>query len=151
MHVQPGKFDGIFGHRAARKARFDDPYLCFFTSDIFRQLYMRRTGPFFLRFMGKDTFMISKDVSEALVSMGIIDKAPSGKRALAAVQEAYAARRVRSGIESYRFVAGRWPRRLGELEDSGLLDGRELASTRGRPYYYYEQRDGGVLLLAPER
>jgi len=76
----------------------------------------------------------------------LIDSAP-----LAAVQEAYAARRVRSGIESYRFVAGRWPRRLGELEDSGLLDGRELASTRGRPYYYFEQRDGGVLLLAPER
>ena len=75
---------------------------------------------------------------------------PITRAPLEAVQEAYAARRVRSGIESYRLVEGRWPRRLGELEDLGLLDGRWLASARGRPYYY-EQRDGGVVLLAPER
>lgn len=75
---------------------------------------------------------------------------PIARAPLEAVREAYAARRVRSGIESYRFVEGRWPRRLGELEHLGLLDGRGLASTRGR-LYYYEQRDGGVLLLAPER
>ncbi len=75
---------------------------------------------------------------------------PITRAPLQAVQEAYAARRVRNGIESYRFVEGRWPRRLGELEHLGLLDGRGLASTQGR-LYYYEQRDGRVLLLAPER
>jgi hypothetical protein len=75
---------------------------------------------------------------------------PITRAPLEAVQEAYAARRVRNGIESYRLAEGRWPQRLGELEELGLLDGRWLASTRGRPYYY-EQRDGRVVLLAPER
>ena len=47
------------------------------------------TGPFFLRFVGKDTFMLSADVVTALVRQKIIDKAPSSKKALAAVQGAF--------------------------------------------------------------
>jgi 3-methyladenine DNA glycosylase Tag len=47
------------------------------------------TGAFFLRFIGKDTFMLSGDVVTALVRQKVIDKAPSGKKALAAVQDAF--------------------------------------------------------------
>jgi 3-methyladenine DNA glycosylase Tag len=47
------------------------------------------SGPFFLRFVGKDTFMLSADVVSALVRQKVVDKAPSGKKALAAVQAAF--------------------------------------------------------------
>lgn len=55
------------------------------------------TGPFFLRFTGKDTFMLSADVVAALVEMGIVDKAPTGKKALAVVQDAFNEWRGQSG------------------------------------------------------
>jgi len=47
------------------------------------------TGPFFLRFVGKDTFMLSPDVVTALVRQKVVDKAPGGRKALAAVQAAF--------------------------------------------------------------
>jgi 3-methyladenine DNA glycosylase Tag len=47
------------------------------------------TGAFFLRFSGKDTFMLSPDVVKALIGQKVVDKAPSGKKALAAVQAAF--------------------------------------------------------------
>jgi len=47
------------------------------------------TGPFFLRFVGKDTFMLSPDVVTALVRQKVVDKAPGGRKALAAVQGAF--------------------------------------------------------------
>lgn len=55
------------------------------------------TGPFFLRFSGKDTFMLSGDVTRALVGMGIVEKAPTSKKALAAVQAAFNAWREECG------------------------------------------------------
>lgn len=55
------------------------------------------TGPYFLRFMGKDTFMLSKDVVAALVEMGIVEKTPTSKKALAAVQQAFNEWRGQSG------------------------------------------------------
>lgn len=55
------------------------------------------TGPFFLRFAGKDTFMLSADVVRALVGIGVVDKAPTSKKALAAVQEAFNTWREESG------------------------------------------------------
>jgi 3-methyladenine DNA glycosylase Tag len=55
------------------------------------------TGPFFLRFMGRDTFMLSPDVVTALIRQKVIDKAPSSKRALASVQAAFNAWRADSG------------------------------------------------------
>ena len=55
------------------------------------------TGAFFLRFMGKDTFMLSGDVVKALVRAKVVDKAPSGKKALAAVQAAFNQWREESG------------------------------------------------------
>jgi len=55
------------------------------------------SGPFFLRFVGKDTFMLSADVVSALVRQKVIDKAPSSKKALAAVQVAFNEWRTESG------------------------------------------------------
>ena len=59
-------------------------------------------------------------------------------------------RRVRHALDAFRLMEGRWPGDLAELERSGLVDGAALASTSARPYYYV-QRDGKALLLAPER
>jgi 3-methyladenine DNA glycosylase Tag len=55
------------------------------------------TGPFFLRFVGKDTFMLSGDVVKALIRQKVVDKAPSGRKALGAVQDAFNAWRAESG------------------------------------------------------
>lgn len=48
-----------------------------------------QTGKFFLRFIGKDTPMFSNDVVKALITMGIVDKAPTSKKAIAVVQDAF--------------------------------------------------------------
>ena len=48
-----------------------------------------QTGRFFLRFVGWDTPVLSEDVVKALIGQGVIDKAPTSKKALAAVQEAF--------------------------------------------------------------
>jgi 3-methyladenine DNA glycosylase Tag len=47
------------------------------------------TGPRFLRVVGKDTFILSPDVINALIAAGVIDKAPAGKAALAACHAAF--------------------------------------------------------------
>lgn len=46
------------------------------------------TGPMMLRQMGKDTFIVTRDTTAALIAEGIVDKAPTGKGALAKVQTA---------------------------------------------------------------
>ena len=38
------------------------------------------TGQYFLRFMGKDSFILSRDVTAALISAGIVDKFPDFKK-----------------------------------------------------------------------
>lgn len=47
------------------------------------------TGQYFLRFMGKDSFILSRDVTAALVHAGVVDKQPGSKKALAATQAAF--------------------------------------------------------------
>ncbi len=47
------------------------------------------TGQYFLRFMGKDSFVLSRDVAAALIAEGIVDRAPSSAKALRAVQAAF--------------------------------------------------------------
>ena len=56
------------------------------------------TGQYFLRFIGKDTFMFSKDVVRVLVSEGVVDKEPTSKKALAAVQDAFNTWREETGL-----------------------------------------------------
>jgi hypothetical protein len=70
--------------------------------------------------------------------------------ALGKAREAYATRRIRNAIEAYRLAEGRWPSQLGELEKRGLVEREALAAPAGRPYYSLN-REGGFVILAPER
>jgi 3-methyladenine DNA glycosylase Tag len=47
------------------------------------------TAQYFLRFVGKDSFIVSRDVTAALIASGVIDKAPTSAKALRAVQDAF--------------------------------------------------------------
>ncbi len=47
------------------------------------------TGQYFLRSIGVESFVLSKDVVIALIRDGIVDKAPTSKRDLTAVQDAF--------------------------------------------------------------
>jgi 3-methyladenine DNA glycosylase Tag len=47
------------------------------------------TGQYVLRSMGKPAFVLSKDVTAALIREGVVDKPPTSKKAIAAVQDAF--------------------------------------------------------------
>ncbi|WP_365715719.1 hypothetical protein [Shimia sp.] len=47
------------------------------------------TGQYALRFLGKDSFILSRDVVARLIAEGIIDKQPTSKGAMKKVQEAF--------------------------------------------------------------
>ncbi len=55
------------------------------------------SAPRFLRMAGKDTFIPTDDVVAALKAQGIVDKAPSSQRDLAAVQAAFNQWQAQSG------------------------------------------------------
>jgi len=55
------------------------------------------TGQRVLRDMGKDSFILSNDVTARLIAEGVVDKAPSSKRDMAAVQDAFNLWREESG------------------------------------------------------
>ena len=55
------------------------------------------TGQYFLRVMGKESFILSRDVVARLVAEGVIDKPPTSKRALESVQAAFNTWREQSG------------------------------------------------------
>ena len=55
------------------------------------------TGAYALRFMGRDSFILSQDVVARLVAEGVIDTAPTSKKAWAAVQGAFNAWADESG------------------------------------------------------
>ena len=61
-----------------------------------------QTGRFFLRFVGKDTPLLSPDVVRALISQRVIDKEPTSARDLQKVQVAFNAWREESGQELCR-------------------------------------------------
>ncbi len=48
-----------------------------------------KSAPYFLRMVGKDTFLLTKDVVGALIAQGIVDRKVTSKSELAAVQEAF--------------------------------------------------------------
>jgi 3-methyladenine DNA glycosylase Tag len=56
------------------------------------------TGQYFLRFMGKDCFILSRDVVAALVRAGIVDKQPTSQKALLATQLAFNGWMEESGL-----------------------------------------------------
>jgi 3-methyladenine DNA glycosylase Tag len=47
------------------------------------------SAQYFLRFMGKDGFMLSRDVVAALIREGVVDRQPTSKADLAQTQEAF--------------------------------------------------------------
>lgn len=47
------------------------------------------TGQYFLRFMGKDSFILSTDVVGRLIAEGVIEKAPTSAKAMQQVQAAF--------------------------------------------------------------
>ncbi len=55
------------------------------------------TGQYFLRFMGKDSFLTGRDVVTALVREGVVDKQPTSQRDMTKVQEAFNAWSAQSG------------------------------------------------------
>ncbi len=55
------------------------------------------SGQYLLRFMGKDAFILTDDVVRALIREGVIDKPPTSKSAMAAVQTAFNQWRAQSG------------------------------------------------------
>ncbi len=54
------------------------------------------SGQYFLRFMGVDSFILSRDMVARLVAEGIVDKTPSSQKAMAAVQQAFNAWKAES-------------------------------------------------------
>ncbi|MGB0466569.1 MAG: DNA-3-methyladenine glycosylase I [Pontibacterium sp.] len=55
------------------------------------------SGAYFLRMLGKDTFVLTDDVVAALKAQGIIDKKPTAKRDLQTVQAAFNQWQAESG------------------------------------------------------
>jgi len=57
------------------------------------------TAQYFLRFMGKDGFVLSRDGVYALIDAGVVSKPPTGKGDLQKVQKAYNQWRQESGFK----------------------------------------------------
>lgn len=55
------------------------------------------TGSYLMRFMGKESFILSKDVVARLVAEGVIDKAPTSQKAMKQVQDAFNTWKAESG------------------------------------------------------
>ena len=55
------------------------------------------SGPYFLRMVGKDTFILTEDVVVALKAQAIVDRKPSSQKDLRAVQQAFNRWREQSG------------------------------------------------------
>ncbi len=73
------------------------------TTALWRELGRRgsrlggNTGPFFLRSVGKDTFLLTTDVVASLIEQDIVDKKPTSQKALGAVQRAFDTWQAQSG------------------------------------------------------
>jgi 3-methyladenine DNA glycosylase Tag len=60
----------------------------------------RQTSQFFLRTMGKDGFVLMQDGIRALINADVIDKAPTSKKALYQIQEAFNQWRSEMGLNN---------------------------------------------------
>ena len=60
------------------------------------------TGQYALRFLGKESFILSRDVTAALISAGVIDKPATSKTALRGVQAAFNEWKAESGEDMTR-------------------------------------------------
>ena len=55
------------------------------------------TGQYAMRFAGRDSFILSRDVTARLIAEGVIDKPATSKKAMRAVQEAFNSWQEESG------------------------------------------------------
>lgn len=55
------------------------------------------TGAYSMRMLGRDSYILSKDVVARLIAEGVVDKAPTSKSAINAVQEAFNTWQSQSG------------------------------------------------------
>jgi len=55
------------------------------------------SGPYFLRSMGVDGYILSRDVTARLIAEGVVDKTPTSQKDLAAVQTAFNTWQEQSG------------------------------------------------------
>ncbi|WP_421906913.1 DNA-3-methyladenine glycosylase I [Mameliella sp.] len=55
------------------------------------------TGAYTLRFLGKESYVLSPSVVARLVAEGVVDKAPTSKKAMQAVQDAFNTWKAQSG------------------------------------------------------
>ncbi|OUR79619.1 3-methyladenine DNA glycosylase [Alphaproteobacteria bacterium 46_93_T64] len=56
------------------------------------------TGRFFLRRMGMDSFILSRDVTKRLIAEGVIEKMPTSQKDLTTVQDAFNLWKKQSGL-----------------------------------------------------
>ena len=47
------------------------------------------SGPYFLRMVGKDTFLITRDVAAVLVAQGVVEKAPTSQKELKKAEDTF--------------------------------------------------------------
>ncbi|MBN3561642.1 DNA-3-methyladenine glycosylase I [Aliamphritea spongicola] len=88
MIVNYSEQHGSFAHMVAHWPTEDIVSLWAFLKKEGQQLG-GRSAAYFLRQIGKDTFLLTDDVVAALKAQGVIDKAPTAKRDLALVQNAF--------------------------------------------------------------
>ncbi len=94
----------------------------------------------------------------AMVYAAFVERTPSAAAAVFPIVRSpledarivFEKRRIRHALEAHRFRFGDWPESLSEADRTRLLGRETLAPAGGEPYYY-ARREGGVLLLAPER
>ena len=55
------------------------------------------TGQYMLRFMGKESYILGRDVVARLIAEGVIDKAPTSQKAMRATQNAFNTWKAQSG------------------------------------------------------
>jgi len=55
------------------------------------------SGPAFLRMVGRETFLLTRDIVAVMINLGVVDKTPSSKKELLAVQEMFMTWREQSG------------------------------------------------------
>ena len=61
----------------------------------------------------------------------------------------YQLARLRAALDVYRAERGRYPDRLEELVEAGLVTRRDLSHPWNQPYHYRQRPEGGFVLLPP--
>ncbi len=96
MVLELAEQHGSFGHWLSSWPGQDIVGLWWYLKKQGRQLG-GNSAAYFLRMVGKDSFVLTGDVVAALQSQGIVDKAPTAKRDLQIVQQAFNGWQQQSG------------------------------------------------------